>query len=190
MNNLNKYINKLENHKLEDHQKKRIKIIVERLYNKINSISLIVFICTHNSRRSQFCETWSKVLANRYGLNISFSSAGTTKTSVYKEVINSLKRAGVDINEKGILNIEGKSSILYSKTLDDIKENKFISITNCKDAERNCPLDPRSQLNLNIFYDDPKKFDGMENEKKEYDKTCLSIAAEINVIFKSLVNSV
>ena len=87
---------------LEDHQKKRIEIIVERLYNKINSISLIVFICTHNSRRSQFCEAWSKVLANRYGLNISFSSAGTTKTSVYKEVINSLKRAGVDINEKGL----------------------------------------------------------------------------------------
>ena len=41
-----------------------------------------------------------------------------------------------------------------------------------------------------MFYDDPKKFDGMENEKKEYDKTCMSIAAEINVIFKSLVNSV
>ena len=190
MNNLNKYINKLENHKLEYHQKKRIEIIVERLYNKIKSISLIVFICTHNSRRSQFCEAWSKVLANRYGLNISFSSAGTTKTSVYKEVINSLKRAGVDINEKGILNIEGKTSILYSKTLDDIKENKFISITNCTDAEKNCPLDPRSHLNLNIFYDDPKKFDGMENEKKEYDKTSVSIAAEINVIFKSLVNSV
>ena len=74
--------------------------------------------------------------------------------------------------------------------MDDIKENKFISITNCTDAEKNCPLDPRSHLNLNIFYDDPKKFDGMENEKKEYDKTCKSIAAEINVIFKSLVNSV
>ena len=74
--------------------------------------------------------------------------------------------------------------------MDDIKENKFISITNCTDAEKNCPLDPRSHLNLNIFYDDPKKFDGMENEKKEYDKTCMSIAAEINVIFKSLVNSV
>ena len=27
-------------------------------------------------------------------------------------------------------------------------------------------------------------------KKKEYDKTCMSIAAEINVIFKSLVNSV
>ena len=121
MNDLNKYINKLENHKLEDHQKKRIEIIVERLYNKINSISLIVFICTHNSRRSQFCEAWSKVLANRYGLNISFSSAGTTKTSIYKEVINSLKREFEKLIKNNIrLNTIGNIKTLPKKVQDEI----------------------------------------------------------------------
>ena len=79
---------------------------------------------------------------------------------------------------------------LHSKTLDEIKEDEFISLITCSDAEKNCPIDPRSKKNIKLFYDDPKKYDGTKEESDEYDKTCKLIASELNRIFKLLVDPV
>ncbi len=187
---LSEYVKEIEKFSLEDFQKARIKKISKTLKNEIKSCNSIVYICTHNSRRSQFYQVWSQILSDIYKLNLSFQSAGVIKTEVYVEVIRSLKRAGVDIDENGTMLINKKQVPLFSKCLQEINLKAFISMMTCSDAEKSCPIDPRSKKNINLFYPDPKRFDRTKNEIKEYDFTCKSIAAEINAIFKLLVNSI
>tara|TARA_B100000886_G_scaffold285967_1_gene210466 strand:- start:4029 stop:4604 length:576 start_codon:yes stop_codon:yes gene_type:complete len=187
---LSKYVKEIEKFSLEDFQKARIKKISKTLKNEIKSCNSIVFVCTHNSRRSQFCQVWSQILSDIYKLNLSFQSAGVVKTEVYIGVIRSLQRAGVDIDETGTILINNKQVSLFSKSLDEINFKKFISIMTCSDAEKSCPTDPRSKKNISLFYPDPKRFDGTQDEIKEYDFTCKSIAAEINAIFKLLINPI
>ena len=142
---LSKYIKEIEKFSLEDFQKARIKKISKTLINEIKSCNSIVFVCTHNSRRSQFCQVWSQILSNIYKLNLTFQSAGVVKTEVYIEVIRSLKRAGVDIDENGAILINNKEVSIFSKSLDEINFKNFISIMTCSDAEKSCPTDPRSK---------------------------------------------
>ena len=190
MSSLDKYIDNLDEVILRDYQKSRVKKISQELSGVINSCNKIVFMCTHNSRRSQLSEVWANILSNRLNLKLSFFSAGTEKTKVYKEVIETLCRVGVDINKEGKLNLTSNTINIYSKTLDEIKEDKFIGIMNCSDAEKHCPLDPRSKKNIKLFYDDPKKYDRTTKESDEYDRTCRLIASELNAIFKLLVDPV
>ncbi len=190
MDRLSEYVKELEKFSLEDFQKVRVKKIAKTLKNEIKSYNSIVFVCTHNSRRSQFCQVWSQILSDIYKLNLSFQSAGVIKTEVYVEVIRSLQRAGVDIDETGTILINNKQVSLFSKSLDEINLKAFISMMTCSDAEKSCPTDPRSKKNISLFYPDPKRFDGTKDEIKEYDFTCKSIAAEINAIFKLLINPI
>ncbi len=190
MGSLDKYIENLDSVTLKDYQEKRVKKISQELKSLVNTYKKVVFICTHNSRRSQLCEVWARILSNRFNLNLSFFSAGTEKTEVYGEAIKSLERAGMDFTIVGNNILIQNKIELHSKTLDEIKEDEFISLITCSDAEKNCPIDPRSKKNIKLFYDDPKKYDGTKEESDEYDKTCKLIASELNRIFKLLVDPV
>jgi len=190
MGSLDKYIDNLDNVILEDYQEKRVKKISQELKSSINTYKKIVFICTHNSRRSQLCEVWGSILSKRFNLDLFFYSAGTKKTEVYTEVIKSLQRAGLEIDMEGKIKLMHNQIELHSKTLDEIKEDEFIAMMTCSDAEKNCPVDQRSKKNIILFYDDPKKYDRTIHESNEYDKTCRLIASELNAIFKTLVNPV
>jgi len=169
----------------------------EKLFNIINSINTLknkkklnlVFICNHNSRRSQFSEIWGNVLSGYYKKNIKIFSAGIIKTEVFSQVIKSLKRIGFKITKNENLYLFQYLNIninLYSKILSDIKINNFISITTCSEADASCPIDLRSKLNLKLLYQDPKIYDNSKNEEIEYDSTCLKIASELNYIFKNI----
>ena len=56
------------------------------------------FICTHNSRRSHFCEILFRTAAHYYGIkNIQTFSGGTESTSLYPEVAESFARHGFKV---------------------------------------------------------------------------------------------
>ena len=75
---------------------------------------------------------------------------------------------------------------MKSKTLDEIQLDTFISIYTCSKAEKSCPIDTRSIVNIPLLFEDPKKFDGLKNEESEYDKTCSQIAEKINFILERI----
>ena len=168
-NKLDSYIQKIENFKPVKEEEEIIFNTINKLNSYLNLCRDIVFVCTHNSRRSIYCEVWGKIIANKYSKNINFYSAGTKKTSVYGEVIKSFSRLGIK-----------------SKTLEEIQLDKFICIFTCSKAERSCPIDTRSIVNIPLLFDDPKKFDGLKNERIEYQKTCSQIAEKINFILKRI----
>ncbi|MEO8762376.1 MAG: protein-tyrosine-phosphatase, partial [Bacteroidia bacterium] len=67
----------------------------QRLENKpVN----LVYICTHNSRRSHFSQVWAQVAANYYKVNnVNTFSGGTEATAFNINAINALKKIGFDI---------------------------------------------------------------------------------------------
>ncbi len=70
--------------------------IKERLnQNQIN----LIFICTHNSRRSHLAQIWAQVAAFSYGhSNVHCYSGGTEVTALFSTISETLKIQGLEVN--------------------------------------------------------------------------------------------
>jgi hypothetical protein len=158
----------------------------------------LVYICTHNSRRSHFGQIWAHVAASYYGIkDVNTYSGGTEATAFNVNAINSLKRVGFNIRP---VNIEKNSiyhvfhddsespSICFSKTYDDAKnpQKEFAAIMTCSDAEENCPFIQGVELRIGTTYDDPKLFDNTPQQDAKYDERCRQIALETLYVFSKI----
>ena len=110
----------------------------------------ILFLCTHNSCRSQMAEG----LANQYlGSNFQAYSAGTEAT-----MVNPL--AGMVLAELGI-----DCTGLRSKTVDEFAGESFdYVITLCGDANEKCPLFIGGVRRMHRGFDDPSRLKGYEED--------------------------
>ncbi|MDO3693395.1 hypothetical protein QVZ41_00850 [Wenyingzhuangia sp. chi5] len=160
----------------------------------------INFICTHNSRRSQFAQVWAYYAMEYYGIdNASSFSSGTSATSFYNGTLKALEEAGFKFsleefshkNPKYLINYIGaKKEVLgYSKVIDDpINQTPFIAITTCGNADENCPVILEASARFHLPYKDPKWSDDEENEKEVYLNTSKKIAGEMGLLFKKVTN--
>ena len=111
----------------------------------------ILFLCTHNSCRSQMAEG----LVNYYlGDRFEACSAGTEATSVNPTAIAVMKEIGIDISGH------------RSKHMNDfLRQDIETVITVCGNADQACPVFP-GQLNRHHWgFDDPAHATGTEEEK-------------------------
>lgn len=110
----------------------------------------ILFLCTHNSCRSQIAEG----IINHYlGDRLEALSAGTEATSVNPRAIDAMKEIGIDISSH------------RSKTMDEFSGQSFdYVITLCGDANEKCPLFFGGVKRLHIGFPDPSKATGTEEE--------------------------
>lgn len=168
------------------------KLLLEKVsdYIKQHKNPEVVFVCTHNSRRSQFGQVWATVAARYYGLvSTHFYSAGTEDTAFHPNSVNALKRAGLRIkmtkngrNPVYLIDFGEDSSFeCFSKTIDhtSIPKSNFAAVMTCDHAEENCPYLPGAELRIPITYDDPKVSDGTPEMQKVYDERCKQIAREV-----------
>jgi len=180
------------------------KVLLEKISNYIsfkkkeNKEVNLVYICTHNSRRSHFGQVWAHVASSYYNLkNVKTFSGGTEATAFNINAINSLKRIGFTINaineEKNttyhVFHDEKESpSVCFSKTYDDLNnpQKEFAAIMTCSDAEENCPFIPGVELRIGTTYDDPKTFDNTPEQDAKYDERCKQIALETLYVFSKL----
>lgn len=180
---------------------KERKVLLEKITayiaqkQKENKPVNLVYICTHNSRRSHFGQVWAKVAADYYGIqNVNTFSGGTEATAFNTNAINALKRAGFDIKpthiEKNSLfhvfyDDQQKPIECFSKVYDDPKnpQKEFAAIMTCSDAEENCPFIPGVELRVGTTYDDPKAFDNTPQQDQMYDERCRQIARETLYVF-------
>ncbi len=158
----------------------------------------LVYICTHNSRRSHFGQVWAKVASEYYQIkNIHTFSGGTEATAFNVNAINALKRVGfVVVSETPENNPvyqisfdkSGKPIECFSKVYDDPKnpQKEFVAIMTCSDAEENCPFIPGVELRIGTTYDDPKAFDNTPMQNAKYDERCRQIALETLYVFSKL----
>src|SRR5690606_22817558 len=100
-------------------RKLELESVVEYIQSKINAEEEVKlnFICTHNSRRSQFAQVWSEVAADYYNVPMTAFSGGVVVTACNERTIASLKRSGFEITS------EGEENPRYVVNLDDSEKN-------------------------------------------------------------------
>jgi len=113
----------------------------------------VLFLCTHNSARSQMAEG---LLRNLAGDRFEAMSAGTEATHVRPLAVRAMEEIGVDISDQ------------ESKTLDRYLHEPFdYVITVCDDANEACPFFPGAARRLHWSFEDPSKTQGTEEERLE-----------------------
>ena len=155
----------------------------------------LMYVCTHNSRRSHFGQIWASVAAEFYSVpNVATFSGGTEATAFNVNAINALKGLGFEIEAKDessnpVFEVKfsetAKPSICFSKVYNDQSNptSNFASIMTCGDAEENCPFIPGVELRIGTTYDDPKEFDGTDLQDSKYKERALQIALETLYVF-------
>lgn len=110
----------------------------------------ILFLCTHNSCRSQMAEA----LLNHYlGEHCQAFSAGTEATQVNPLAAKVLAEVGVD------------TTSLHSKTMDEFAGQTFDHVvTLCGDANEKCPLFFGGVQRVHKGFEDPSRLTGSEEE--------------------------
>lgn len=147
------------------------------------------FICTHNSRRSQFAQIWAQALAFYFDVPLQSYSGGVEVTAMNERAVTSLQRAGFQVSSTGSENPiytftvshHHPGILAFSKLYDHSSNpsNQFAAVMTCSDADENCPFIPGTECRLPVRYHDPKVADGTPNEEPTYDERSLQIAAEL-----------
>ncbi len=161
-----------------------------------NEEIVLNFICTHNSRRSQFAQIWAKVAAAHYCFSIVSLSGGVEVTAFNERAIQSLKRFGFNIMEGAGKNPNVEVSwsetemplVMFSKLFDDEinKFNKFAAVMTCDHADENCPYILGTEQRISVNYRDPKEFDDTKFEQSKYDERSMQIASELFYVFSKI----
>ena len=180
-------------------RRKALDAIAAGIRKQLNSkgVAAVTFVCTHNSRRSQFSQAWAHTAARHFGIKgLTFHSGGTEATAANPRTIKALRRAGFSIKGAGFMNptytvggLEaGESFRLYSKVFWS-KENPqkdFIAVICCGDADKKCPVVKGAGARFSLHYVDPKVSDGTSKESATYDDRCRQIAAEMFYLIAQL----
>ena len=149
----------------------------------------VMFVCTHNSRRSQFAHVWATVAASHFGLDgVRCYSGGTEVTACNERTIASLKRFGFEIEMTGreanpmylvhFSNdrppIECNSKLYTAPGLSD-----FAAMMCCSDVDEKCPLVQGAAVRIPWHYEDPKVADDTDQETARYDERSLQIGHDM-----------
>jgi arsenate reductase len=111
----------------------------------------VLFLCTHNSARSQMAEG---LLRHMAGDRFEAMSAGTEATHVRALAVQAMEEIGVDISGQ------------ESKTLTRYLQEPFdYVITVCDDANEVCPFFPGAGNRLHWSFEDPSRAEGSEEER-------------------------
>ncbi len=113
----------------------------------------ILFLCTHNSCRSQMAEGWAHHLL---GDRFEFYSAGIAPTRVDPLAIRVMAEAGVDI------------TLHHAKSIDDIQDTDFdYVVTVCDEAREQCPYFPARVAVIHAGFDDPPALADRTKDEQE-----------------------
>jgi len=111
----------------------------------------VLFLCTHNSCRSQIAEG---LLRDMAGDKFEVYSAGVEPTSVHPLAKKVMKEIGIDISGQ------------QSKSVDDFLDKEFdYVITVCDNARQTCPFFPGNHKLLHWDVEDPAAVQVSEDEK-------------------------
>ncbi|MDZ7266683.1 MAG: arsenate reductase ArsC [candidate division KSB1 bacterium] len=111
----------------------------------------VIFVCTHNSARSQMAEGLLRHLAgDRYEVY----SAGTVATKVNPLAIKAMAEKGIDISHHTSDHIDKYMGIAFDYV-----------ITVCDNAKETCPYFPTNKTRWHWSFEDPAAATGTEEER-------------------------
>jgi arsenate reductase (thioredoxin) len=110
----------------------------------------VLFICVHNSARSQIAEGLVNAL---YGDRFEAVSGGTTATRVHPGAIRAMAEIGIDISGH------------RSKSIDEFEGRRFDYVVMvCDDKQADCPFFSGGKEYIHHAFDDPAACMGTDEE--------------------------
>lgn len=111
----------------------------------------VLFLCTHNSARSQMAEA---LLRHLGGSRVEVFSAGTEPSRVHPLALRVLEEQQID------------TGVLSSKHMSEFVGQSFdFVITVCDQAREQCPLFPGDPERIHWSFPDPSAVEGSEDER-------------------------
>lgn len=158
----------------------------------------IVFICTHNSRRSHMGHLWAQFAAGYYGAGtILCYSGGTEATAFNPRAVKVLEEAGMAIER-----MDHSHNPVYRVTFPGLKNeiavfskkyadppnptDGFIAVMTCSEADEACPIVSGATSRYAIRYEDPKVYDGTHEESVRYKERLQQISREMLFLFSNV----
>jgi len=116
----------------------------------------VLFVCVHNSARSQMAEAYLRMIA---GDRFEVESAGLEPGTINPYVVEVMREEGIDLS--------GKKT---NSAFDFLKEERIydIVVTVCDEtSSEKCPIFPGQSQRLHWGFDDPSSFTGSDEEIKK-----------------------
>ncbi len=190
----------IKKNSISEERKELLKSFAQYISSKLieeKPINLI-FICTHNSRRSTMAQIWAQTAALYFGVkNVQCYSGGTEATAFNPNAVKAVRDAGFEVekmdessNPKYLVSYSENAASLqcFSKIYTDSfnPRTNFAAIMTCSDADANCPMVLGAGARFPVKYDDPKEFDGTDMETKKYAERFEQIGIEMLYTFSKV----
>lgn len=195
---LEKTLDKVRLLNISEERKEILKVLIDYIQSKIDQGKEVNlnFICTHNSRRSQFSQIWAQTAGDYFNIPVKCYSGGVEVTAFNERAVESIKRSGFKVLSKGTDNPtyfifnsnEGEPISAFSKLFNDPinQADQFAAVMTCSHADENCPFIPGTEKRIPVRYEDPKAFDDMPEEAEKYDERSMQIASEMFYVFSKI----
>ena len=115
----------------------------------------VLFLCTHNSSRSQMAEA---LLRARGGERYAVFSAGTQPTQVHPLAIRAMAELGIDLSNAAGYHAKPLSEFIGQPPMD-------LVVTVCDEAAEACPSFPNARRQEHWSFPDPSAATGGEDER-------------------------
>lgn len=130
----------------------------------------ILFLCTHNSARSQLAEA---IARKRGGDSVQAFSAGSIVSELHPLTVSLLAEWGIDMSGH------------YSKTMDRFVGEEFdYIITTCDSVRESCPVFPGDPKRIHWSFPDPKAIDDPDQRLRAFS----TIRNELDTRVRYLLN--
>ena len=129
----------------------------------------VLFLCTHNSARSQMAEG---ILRHLSGGRIETQSAGSDPTSLHPLAVQVMARMGIDVGQQ------------RSKHLDEFRDQSFdYIVTVCDRVRESCPTFPGDPERVHWSFIDPAAVEGSDGERyKAFEQVALQLMNRIRYL--------
>ena len=120
--------------------------------NQSTQPTRVLFLCTHNSSRSQMAEG---LLRDRGGTAYEVFSAGTEPRVVHPLAIKAMQEIGIDISDH------------RAKSMEEFRTQPPMDlvVTVCDEAAEACPFFPKARRQIHWSFSDPSRVEGSEEER-------------------------
>jgi len=127
----------------------------EQQTTRIQAPQCVLFLCTHNSSRSQMAEGQ---LRARGGVRYQVFSAGTHPRAVHPLAVQVMAELGIDISGAAGHRAKGIEEFDDEPAMD-------LVVTVCDEAAEECPYFPRARRQEHWGFPDPSQATGSEEER-------------------------
>ncbi len=147
----------------------------QSIQNSASRPTKVLFLCTHNSARSQMAEGILRA-TSKVGLwNIDVSSAGTMPSSVHPYTQQVMAELGIDIGGQ------------RSKSVNEFQNQTFdYIVTVCDRARENCPVFPDGAKHVHWSFPDPAAVEGEEARYLAFTQTARQLITRIRYFAASI----